>query len=273
MAITINTAVNTLVKTQQLSLNRAEKAFEALSSGKQINDAADDAAGLAIANRLGTQNQGFFAAIESATGGIALAQTADKALGNVTEGLQRIKQLALQSENGALDDNQRQFLTDEANAIRTELARIAETTKFNDRNILGQNDTLNFQVGTEASQTLDIKTSNIEETLQNAGLASTIDLSSSADVEGLLTAIDTSLEAVTSKQVEFGTLQNSLSSSIQNLSQRKIDSAAAKSRIEDTDFAKAVTELVKNQLQNEINISIQTQANADKGLVSSLLGF
>ncbi len=272
MAITISNTADTLIRTQKLAQKKTADSLEKLSSGKQVNSAKDDAAGISIINNFNAQSEGFSAAIESANSGIALAQTADSGFSNIESGLQRIRDLALQAGNGALDATQKKVLEDEANAVRTDITQIAATTKFNERSVLGADATLKFQVGAETGETKSLVTVNVDKALKDAGL-NKLDFSSETKINEVITATDKGLVFVTDKSVEIGAFQNSVESSIQNLAQRKVDTESSRSRIEDADVAKEVTKLVASQLQDQAAQAVLAQASPNKGIVEKLLSF
>lgn len=269
MAITINSnpsALQGFLGIQQEQQNL----FAKISSAKQINSAADNAAGLAIAVKFTAQIEGFSTAISNASDGISLAQTGAASLGSVTDNLQRIRELAVQAGNSILDGPSRDALENEANALRDEITRISENTSFNGQNILANTRTHDFQIGGNSGETLSLNAVDIDAEIDDAGLAQ-LDFSSAASASGFLNAIDTSLSQVSSLASTFGAFQNALVSTVNDLSQQFISTSAARSRIEDTDYAKESAALVSNKVRQQAGIAVQVQANANKSIVNQLL--
>ena len=270
MAITINS--NTQLVSQFFGLQQDQQnSFAKIASGKAINTAADDAAGLASAVSLTSQINSFDAAISNAGDGISLAQTGSASLGSGTDNLQRIRELALQAGNSTLDSQSRQALETEATMLRDEISRVTDTVQFNGQNLLGENAQLDFQIGGNSGDTVSFNTLDIDAALDDAGLAS-LDFSTAASSTGFLTAIDDSLALVSQQSSAFGAFQNSLVSVSNDLSAQSISATEARSRIEDTDFAKQAALLVNSKIQQQAGIAVQAQANANQGIVNPLLG-
>ena len=247
-----------------------QKTLERISSGKQINSAADNSAGLAIINSLSTQSSGFSQAIANTSQGISLAQTASGTLSTVTTQLQRVRELAIQASNGTLDSASRQAIQNEANTIRTDISNSLDSANFNGTTLFNSATPISLQVGNNSDDTVSFSTIDLDATLEAAGI-STFDFSTAAGASASLTSIDDGLSAISSQATQYGSLQNRLEASISNLETQKISSETARSRIEDADLAKETAELAKNQVQEQASIAILAQANADKGLISKLL--
>lgn len=236
-----------------------------LTSGQRINRTADDAAGAAIVQALSAQINSSDMGYRNANDGIGLLQTADGALEGYTQGLQRMRELALQAANGTLNASQRQMLQEEFNQIRTELGRMAESTDFNGRKLLNQDQQLNIQVG-DSQATLDLK----DVRPQTLGL-DTLDITNPANALSALNALDTTLSSVGENRAQLGAQQNGLVSAATNLQTQRVNELAARSQINDADMARAVADLTRNQVLQQAWLAMQGQANANEKNVLSLL--
>jgi len=272
MALYVNTNVSSLNAQRQLmsSGNGLDTAFQRLSSGFRINSAADDAAGLQISSRMTSQIEGLNQAVRNANDGISVAQTAEGALQEVTNSLQRIRQLAVQSQNGINSDEDRLALQKEVSALKTEITRIADTTQFAGTNLLQGDYSANFLVGANAGQNINI---SIGTDFDAAGLS--IDALSVATVggaSGAIASIDAALSTVNATRADLGALQNRFQSTIRNLSNISENVSAARSRIRDTDFAAETANLTKFQITQQASTTILAQANQRPQAALSLLG-
>jgi len=295
MAVYVNTNTTSLYAQRQLSSSGAnlDNTFERLASGKRINSASDDAAGLQITNRLTSQTNGLNQSIRNANDGISLAQTAEGAMDETTNMLQRMRTLAIQSSNGSNTDDDRLALQQEISALTTEIDRVASDTTFGGQNLLdGSYSTGVFQVGADAQQTISFS-------LASAGVTNSVDVSAIGgfSVEGLSTAAGTTvitsatasvssvanaqsmiemigsmISAVDTKRAELGAVQNRFSSTISNLGNIKENVEGAKSRISDADFAKETADLTSNQILQQASTTILSQANQRPQTALSLLG-
>ncbi len=247
-----------------------EQASDRIASGKRINGAGDDAAGLVISNRITSQINGFSQSARNANDGISFLQTADSGLSSITDGIQRIRELALQASNGTLSDSDRGFLDAEAQQIKDELTRTVETTEFNGSPLYTNGDNTTLQVGPNNGDDLDVSVGNIEQLFEDAGIAD-IDLSTAAGASSSLSALDEVQEGLNSSFADIGAGLNRLDSTISTLGASEVNAAESRSRIEDADFAKEISELVAGQTRRETSIAIQSQANAQKGFVLKFL--
>ncbi|GAC11337.1 flagellin N-terminal helical domain-containing protein [Paraglaciecola chathamensis] len=274
MALFVNTNVPSLNAQRQLfnsgaSLNTS---FERLSSGFRINRAADDAAGLQISDRLTTQIQGLDQAARNANDAISLAQTAEGALGEVTSSLQRIRQLAVQSQNGINSDADRAALQKEVSALKSEITRISTDTQFGTTDILVGTFSASFLVGANGNQNISVNLS------RNDGFGATglnIDDLNVDTVDGAsaaLQAISEAISVVGGVRADLGALQNRFQSTIRNLSNISENISSARSRIRDTDFAAETAELTRNQIIQQASLSVLSQANQAPQTALSLLG-
>lgn len=293
MALYVNTNTSSLNAQRQLmhSATSLDTAFQRLSSGQRINSAADDAAGLQISDRLTSQINGLNQAVRNANDGISLAQTAEGALDESTDMLQRMRTLSIQAANSSNTDKDRLALQEEMAQLAEEINRIAETTTFGGRNLLdGTYDGI-FQVGADANQTIsfsmrfgggansiDYQTNNgftMSGLSSQAGTpinASTASVSTAANAQSMITIIDTMISGIDSKRAELGAIQNRFSSTISNLSNISENVAAARARIRDADFAEETAALTSAQILQQASSTILAQANQRPQAALSLLG-
>ncbi|WP_417551859.1 flagellin domain-containing protein [Marinomonas fungiae] len=276
MALYVNTNVSSLNAQRQLmgSGNALTTSFERLSSGFRINSAKDDAAGLQISNRMTSQIQGLNQGIRNANDGISVAQVAEGALQESTNALQRIRQLAVQSQNGINSSADRAALQKEVTALIAEMSRIATTTQFGGVDLLTGGYSAKFLVGANAGQTISVNISGTGGANFGAsGLGvSTVDISTEGGASAALTALDAAITTVDSKRADLGAVQNRFSSTIRNLSNIVENVTAARSRIKDTDFATETAELTRNQILQQASNTILAQANQRPQAALSLLG-
>ncbi|MCW8090323.1 flagellin N-terminal helical domain-containing protein [Alteromonas sp. ASW11-130] len=274
MSMFVNTNVSALNSQRQL-FSVSEKlntSYERLSSGFRINSASDDAAGLQISNRMTTQIQGLNQAVRNANDAISLSQTAEGALDENTNSLQRIRQLAIQSQNGINSDSDRAALQKEVTALISEMSRIGTDTEFNGVNILNGSYSSNFQVGANAGQTITVDlTRTGGYGASGLGIGS-LDISTSAGAAAALTSVDSAISQIGSARADLGALQNRFQSTIRNLSTVSENMSAARSRIRDTDFATETAELTRNQIIQQASISMLSQAKQRPQAALSLLG-
>ena len=281
MSLFVNTNVSSLNAQRQLFTtgNNLNTAFERLSSGFRINSAADDAAGLQITDRMTSQIQGLDQAVRNANDGISLAQTAEGAMAETTTALQRIRTLAIQSQNGINSDADREALQKEVDALRTEISRIATTTQFAGVEVLSGAFSARFLVGANSGQTISVNLSS--QALVRAGVdgfsatglgITTSDVLTETNASALLTSVDNAISAIGGLRADLGALQNRFQSTIRNLSNISENVSAARSRIKDTDFATETAELSRNQILQQASTTILAQANQRPQAALSLLG-
>lgn len=273
MALFVNSNISALNAQRQLinSGKSLDTAFQRLSSGFRINSAADDAAGLQISNRLTSQINGLNQGISNANDGISLAQTAEGAMEEITNALQRIRTLAIQSQNGINSSGDRTALQKEVSALKTEINRISTTTQFGGVNLLDGKYSSTFLVGANAGQTISV---NISRTngygVSGLGMAS-LSVASTGLASAAITSIDSAIKAIDSKRADLGALQNRFQSTIRNLSNIVENISSARSRIKDTDFAKETAELTRAQILQQASTTILSQANQRPQSALSLL--
>ena len=266
MSSSINTNVVSLnaqrnLFTSQMSLATS---MQRLSSGLRINSAKDDAAGLAIADRMNSQIRGTTVAIRNANDGISLAQTADGALSTVTDALQRMRELAVQAQNGSNGTSDRANLDTEYQQLSSEITRIASQTKFNGNAIVGPSaGTQVFQVGANNGDTLSITTSTVSTV--------TGDLTTASNASTAIAALDTALTTITTSRANYGAAINRFGFAISNLSIMNENQQAARGRIMDADFAAETANLSRAQILQQAGNAMVAQANQLPQQVMALL--
>jgi flagellin len=268
MALSVNTNVMSLAAQRNLSRNTTglQTSIERLSSGLRVNSAKDDAAGLAIATRIDAQVRGLNVAIRNAGDAISLAQTAEGGLSEITNMLQRMRELAVQSANATNSSTDRVNLNAEYQALNTEITRQIAATSFNGIAVLSSATTQSFQVGANANQTIDVTTSAVSAAPGGDVLGAT-----GANAQTAIGAVDTALDAVTTARATYGAVQNRFQSVINNLSVAAENQAAARSRIMDADFAMETANLTRLQILQQAGTAMVAQANAVPQSVLSLL--
>lgn len=276
MAAVINTNIMSLNAQRHLATTQADMAttIQRLSSGLRINSAKDDAAGLAVSEGMTAQIRGLGVAIRNANDGISLAQTAEGALGQITDNLQRVRELAVQAANDVMGTNERLHIQKEVDQLTEEIARIVTTTEFNGQKLLdGSTATLNIQVGPNGTDQIAINLTDISGVNSNGG-AGTIDITG-ADGTNAVAAIadlDADLDAVVGHRATLGAVQNRFESVISNLTNYSENLQGARSRIMDTDFAAETAAMTRNQILSQAGTSMVAQANQVPQGVLSLLG-
>jgi len=242
-----------------------------ISSGMRINSASEDAAGLGVATNLDTQVVSTRQAMRNTNDGISIIQTAESAANEVTDILQRMRELAVQSSSETLADSERSFITDEFNQLRSEVQRIATVTEFNGISLTDGNTTgISVQVGIQNASSSRISISLGD--LTSSGLAiNNLDLSSVSSARSSIDTLDTALNSVNSFRSEFGAVQNRLDSALNN-SQINVEAlSSASSQIMDTDFATETSNLTKMQIMQQAGVASLAQAKNMNQSVISLL--
>ncbi len=286
MPQTINTNLNSL--NAQRSLNGSQMSLATsmarLSSGLRVNSAKDDAAGLAIAERMNTQVRGMNAAVRNANDGISLAQTAEGSLGKVADALQRMRELAVQSANATNSVSDKDSLDKEFGELSKEIQRVLGATSFNGKHVLGAAaGTMQFQVGanTSADDTIDITTHDmtVEPTITTVagtdntgtGRGSIDGLADVAMIHSVIDNIDLGLNMVNSERATLGASQSRFESVISNLQVSVENQTAARSRIMDADFASETANLSRANILQQAGNAMVAQANAMPQQVLKLL--
>lgn len=274
MSLNVNTNISSLSAQRQMfeSSNRLNTAFERLSSGFRINSAKDDAAGLQISDRMTTQIEGLQQAVRNANDGISLAQVAEGAMTEITSSLQRIRVLAIQSQNGINSDSDRNALDKEVQDLLEEVSRIAATTQFAGSSILQGDYSSAFLVGAQSGQTVSI---NLSRNLGFGAIgllgAAALSVSTVAGSVSAIARLDTAIDVVNTERASLGAVQNRFESTIRNLANVSENVSAARSRIRDTDFAVETAELTRWQIIQQASIQILSQANQRPQAALSLL--
>ncbi|GAA0366992.1 flagellin B [Bowmanella denitrificans] len=274
MSLYVSTNVSSLNATRQLFTSNANlsTAFERLSSGFRINGAKDDAAGLQISDRMTAQIQGLNMAVRNANDGISLAQTAEGAMQEITNALQRIRVLAVQSQNGINSSADRLALQKEVSALKLEISRIASTSQFGGVNILDGAYSAVFLVGANAGQSISVNISR-PGGFGASGLFNGINVSvaTAAQASATMGLVDTAISIIGGARADLGAIQNRFQSTIRNLSNISENVAAARSRIKDTDFAVETAELTRWQIIQQASVTVLGQANQRPQSALSLL--
>jgi len=261
---------NAITKNERMMSN----AMEQLATGKRINSAKDDAAGLAIASRMTAAIEGLGQAARNANDAISLIQTADGALVEVTNMLQRMRVLAVQAASDTNGSDDRVFLDNELDELVSEINRIAGNTEWNGEAILdgtaGSAGTLKFAVGVSSGQTISIAIPDMSTTTTLSDVASE-DITTITGANAAITAVDSAIDAVNTERANMGAVMNRLEYAADNLLNVKANTEASRSRIEDTDYAQATTELARTQIIQQAATAMLAQANQIPQTVLALL--
>lgn len=266
----INTNVSALraQNSSRIASHMQGQAMDRLSSGKRINSAKDDAAGLAIATRMDAKVRGLSQAIRNSNDGISLAQTAEGALQETSNLLVRMRELAVQAANGTSSASDRTALQAEVTQLISQIGDIATRTDFNGTVLLDGTASLNIQTGVDTGQTVAIAIGN----MQAAGLGvATVDISTAAGASSALALADTAINTVATQRANLGAAQNRLESNVNNLTSTVTNLAEAKSRIEDADYSVETTKLASAQILAQASTAMLAQANQSQQGVLNLL--
>ncbi len=282
MRINHNTAaMNTYSKLSSAQGAQA-KSLEKLSSGLRINRAGDDAAGLAISEKMRAQVGGLNQATRNAQDGISLIQTAEGGLNETHSILQRMRELTVQSANDTNTTEDRGEIQKEFDQLAKEITRVSSTTEFNGKALLDGTETFKLQIGANSGQNISLNVTAMDATTLGVGEADAtdtaepikgIDISSAtADFDVALDAIDTAIETVSGERSKLGATQNRLEHTINNLTTTSENLSAAESRVRDVDMAKEMMEFTKNNILNQASTAMLAQANQMPQGVLQLLG-
>lgn len=279
-------ATNTLSQMTQNNLDKSQKAqgqaIERLSSGQRINSAKDDAAGLAISDRMNSQVKGLEQANRNANDGMSMAQTAESALGSVTDNLQRVRELTVQAANGTYTDDDRKSINNEINSRLEEIDRVGKDTTFNGKQLLGTSDDGSFTGGTfdeAAGSKVDLQVGAYDkqkislEMTDARGIAKGLkgsDANSSGNSlinadgklqDGALAKVDAQIKSVDDTRSKLGAQQNRLQSTVESNASAATNLSSAKSQIADADFAKEASNMTSSQIMQQAGQSVLAQAN------------
>ena len=269
----INTNVSALraQNSSRVAGRMQSEAMERLSSGKRINSAKDDAAGLAIATRMDASVRGLNQAVRNANDGISLSQTAEGAMGGISNILVRMRELALQSANGPNGTTDRAAIQTEVTALVAQIGDIATRTTYNGTKLLDGSATttpIDIQTGLNTGEKVTITIGD----LTAAGLAvAALDLSTATGASDALAVLDTGIQTVATQRANLGAQQNRLEATVDNLTSTVVNLADAKSRIEDTDFSAESTKLAAAGILSQASTAMLAQANQSQQGVMNLL--
>ena len=272
MPQTINTNIQSLNAQRNLNNSQASlsTSMQRLSSGLRVNSAKDDAAGLAIAERMNAQVRGLAVGIRNANDGISLAQTAEGALGSITESLQRMRELAVQSANATNSDDDRVSLQAEYAQLADEINRVINGTEFNGKAIFttagaGAQD---FQVGPNntVNDRITVTTTDMSSDADIAAVTSAVittagGLNPAADAQAAIDLVDTALDVVNSERATLGAAQSRMETAVRSLETTRENTAAARGRIMDADFAAETANLTRAQILQQAGVAMLAQAN------------
>ena len=275
MAMIVKHNLQAMNSNRMLGVNSStlSKSTEKLSSGYKINRAADDAAGLSISEKMRRQVRGLTQASANAQDGVSMVQTAEGALNEVHDMLQRMNELVVKANNGTLQSEDVTYVQDEINLLVSEIDRTANDTKFNKLDLLNSDKSYTLQVGAEADQTITLTMSKMNASaigihnLSGTVAGSTTKISSGAAI----TAIDNAIQSVSKFRSSLGAVQNRLEHTINNLDNVAENTQAAESRIRDTDMATEMVKYSNNQILAQAGQAMLAQANqANQGVLSLL---
>ena len=251
-----------------------KSSMERLSTGKRINGAKDDAAGLAISQSMTSQIKGMNQAIRNSNDGISLAQTAEGAMGEVTNMLQRVRELAVQSSSGTYSTTDRDNIQAEVDELTAQIDQVITNTEFNGVKLFdGTTATVTIQTGANAADKVDLAMADLTALAASGGAAGSYDVSGAdgTTANATIDAVDTDLDAIATARAKLGAGQNRLQSVVNNLTNNMTNLTDARSRIEDADFSAETTMLAKAQILSQASTAMLAQANQSQQGVLSLL--
>jgi flagellin len=276
MALTVRTNIAAITSSGALNktTKKLQKSLLRVSSGLRINSAADDAAGMGVANALETTSISLRQAMRNTNDGVSIIQTAETAADEITNILQRVRELAVQSASETLSDQERSYIGDEYDELLSEIDRIAASTQFNGVDLTNSTTDLAVQVGTTSSTMISQISIHLGDLTASTGLglnAGTVSLTSSTQARLSLDVIDTALTSVNSLRASFGAVQNRLDNTLANAQTYYEALASAESRIRDLDFADETAELSKLQILQQSGVAALAQAKNINQSVINLL--
>lgn len=275
MGLRVNTNVTSINAQRNLSTvsERIGTNFRRLSTGLRISTAADDAAGLAISERLRSQVRSLDQAKRNANDGISLVQTAEGALNEVSSILTRLRELSIQASNGSVSDKDKKTLNEEFTSLVDEVNRIGRSTEFNGIKLLdGSSSSVSFQIGFGTTTGIDTLSVSLSAALSTSLALNSLDIGSSGSTTTAITNIDKAIDSISSLRGSLGAVQNRLGSTINNLAIQTENLSAAESRIRDVDVAYETAQLTRNNILQQASISVLAQANAQPQSALSLIG-
>jgi flagellin len=275
MSLRINTNLSSINAQRNLDVQqkRNTHAMKALSSGSRITEASDDAAGLAISEKLRADVKGMQMARKNAENAVSFIQVGEGGLNEVNNILIRLRELGIQGASDTVGDQERKFIDMEAQHLMQEVDRIAKTTKFGDKNLLdGSMDELEFQVGVGGDENSSIKFAMTSDaTTSNLGIDG-LDFDSKSNARDALEMLDQAIVSVGGMRANFGAFQNRLNSSINNIDVQSESLSSAYSRIHDADIAHETAELASSQILQQASVGMLAQANQSSAAALRLLG-
>lgn len=265
----INTNIKSLIVQNAIKMNNRQmgSAMEQLSTGLRINSAKDDAAGLAVTQNMTSQIKGLDMAVRNANDGIGLAQTAEGAMVEISEMLQRMRELAVQAASGTLSDSQREYLNSEFTELNSQIITTVRNSTWNGMNVLtsgSAGNTFTIQTGPDAGQTIIVTSKQIT-------LAPTADISRGGAASTAIGQVDTALSLINTARASLGAIINRLNSAADNMTNISQNLSESRSRILDTDYAKATAELARTQIIQQASMAVLAQANTQPQTVLKLL--
>ncbi len=250
--------------------SQVNRSSERISSGERINQASDDAAGLAAASRLSQQLNGFDVASRNLADGVSLTQVADGALNQISENLQRVRELSLRAANASLNDSDRAALDAEAQQLGEANQALLENTQFNGQNLFDQENRFSFQTGPQDSDQVSVEQSNLREELENLGLGD-ISLRSREDAQNALDIVDDAQAAISDRASDLGALAQRFDTQFEQVQVARENTAESRSRVADADLAREISDQSAALVQEQVSTAIRGQANARQDLVLQLL--
>ena len=248
--------------------DKTDNLFKQLASGKRINSAGDDAAGLAIVNRLSAELDGYLRGAQNGQDGISLAQTADASYAEIGDASQRIRELTIQAGNGILSSGDRQAIQTEITSLTEHIGDVAGNSSFAGVDLLSSNSTIGITLDGQSS--IGVDTHDVATDLNGLGF-NAIDVTTAGGAASALGVLDNVTEYIGNNRSELGAAQSRLDAGIRNITTQYENVAAARSRIEDADFAKVTSEQVKNGILQQSQIAMQSQANLNRSQAVNLL--
>jgi flagellin len=274
MGLRVNTNIASINAQRNVATvtSRLQGNYARLSTGLRIATAADDAAGLAISERLRSQIRSLHQAARNANDGISLVQVGEGALNEVSNMLVRLRELSIQAANGATSNGDRDLINAEFRSLIAEIDRIGRSTSFNGMRLLdGSQASVNFQVGIMSTSGIDVFNVTLTPALATSLALNSLDIGSGGDPSTAIVALDAAINTVSSLRGRFGALQNRLHSTIANIGVATESLSAAESRIRDVDVAHETAELTRNTIMQQAAIAVLAQANAQPQVALSLL--
>jgi len=276
MALVINTNIASLEAQRNLgrSQNALATTFQKLSSGMRINTAADDASGLAISENMQAQIRSFGTAERNANNAVSMAQVAEGALGQMSNILSRMRELAVQGANGDLNTTDRTYLNTEFVSLRDEIDRMVQSTKFNGKDLLsGPSVSIDFQVGINntAADKISVDFGNV--TLQALGINNaSVDGADATNSLASIDSVEAAISTISGRRADYGAVMNRLQLTVANTQSMRTNLSAANSRIRDVDVAEETAAMARSQVLSQAGVSVLSQANQAPQLAMKLLG-